>query len=43
VKDVRHKSLEPHILDACDNLGGFEIFVCRIASAFAEVVNEVSD
>jgi len=41
VKYVRHQSLEPAVLDACDELGRFEVLVGRVAAPFAEVVNEV--
>ena len=42
VKDVRHQHLEPHVLHAGNELGRFEVLVRRVASAFAEVVNEIS-
>jgi hypothetical protein len=39
MKDIRHESLKTHILDPCNDLGGFEIFICRVATTLAEIVN----
>jgi len=37
----RHKRLEPHVLDAGDELRRLEILVRRVATALAQVVHEV--
>lgn len=41
MQHIRHERLEPHVLHARDELRRAEIFVCRVAVAFAEVVDEV--
>jgi len=42
VENVWHESLEAHIFDAGYEFSGFEIPVCGVSAAFAEVVYEVS-
>lgn len=41
MQDIRHESLEPHILYAGDVLGSLEILGCAIGAAFSCVVDEV--
>lgn len=43
VQDVGHEGLEAHVLDTGDELGGFEVFVSGVSTAFAEIVHEVSE
>ena len=40
VKDIRHESLEPHILDAGDVFGPFEVIRRPILPAFPSVVHD---
>lgn len=42
VEDVGHESLETHVLHASDELRRREVLVGGVATAFAEVVHEVS-
>ena len=43
MKDIGHKGLEAHVLDARDDLSGLEIFVCRVTTAFAKVVDKIPE
>lgn len=43
MQHVRHQRLETHILDSSDELGGFEVLVCRVAATFAKVVHKISN
>lgn len=40
VQNIRHQSLEPHVLDAGDVLGPFEIIRGAVFSAFSGVVHD---
>ena len=42
VQDVGQERLESHVLNACDELSGLEVLVCRIITPFAEIVDQVS-
>jgi len=42
VQDVRHQCLEAHVLDTGDHFSGFEVFIGGVASAFTQVVYEIS-
>lgn len=39
VEDVRHEGLEPHVLDAGNVFGPFEVVRCAIFPAFPRVVH----
>lgn len=40
VEDVRHQSLEPHVFDASDVLGPFEVVRRTIFSSFPCIVHD---
>ena len=43
MQDIRHQSLETHILHTGDILGTFEILRCTIGASFSCVVDEILD